>query len=232
MALDSDYFDDRIPAWPPDTSAILYGRLNNPDWKVPWHDVQHIVSRFSITPSLEYGVCDPLRDLHELSMLYNTLAEVKGMDSQRRAQNVILQMISQNGGQDVSPNLPLGVAAPLREAARTCQLAPPGNWPLEAYNAIGRNDLAASATRNPDLYSSEGYKTKKEFIVSNLFDFAFLRLTICIFFRVRPPLDLRLVISRLKHARLLVNWKVQQASNCTRKRSRIFDLAWIGAWRK
>ncbi|KDR78406.1 hypothetical protein GALMADRAFT_224779 [Galerina marginata CBS 339.88] len=162
LASHSEYLDDRIPVWPPDLSAILYGRVSTPDWKVPWHDVQHIVSRFSITPSLEYGVCDPLHELHELSLLYNTLSDGKTTDSQKRAENVIYQMVNQNGGKDVSSSLPLGIAAPLRESARTCQLAPPVNWPLEAYRAIGRNDLAASATQNPDVFINDGYKSRKE----------------------------------------------------------------------
>ncbi|KAF4611458.1 hypothetical protein D9613_003815 [Agrocybe pediades] len=158
------YLDDRIPVWPPDLSAILYGRVSTPNWKVPWHDVQHIVTRFSITPSLEYGLCDPLHELHQLSLLYNSLSDGKITDTQKRAENVIYQMVSQNGGQDVSSALPLGIAAPLREAARTCQLAPPGNWPLEAYRAIGRNDLAASSKHNPEVFISDGYKSRKEFI--------------------------------------------------------------------
>jgi anaphase-promoting complex subunit 1 len=164
--VDPDALDDRIPVWPPDLSAILYGRVSTPDWKVPWHDVQHIVTRFNITPSLEYGVCDPLHELHELSLLYNTLSDGKVKESQKRAENVIYQLVSQNGGKDVSSELPLGIASPLREASRTCQLAPPGNWPLEAYKAIGRNDLAASATENPDMIITEGYKSRKEWIVS------------------------------------------------------------------
>ena len=154
--------DDRIPVWPPDLSAILYGRVGTPDWKVPWHDVQHIISRFSITPSFEYGVIDPLRELHELTLLYT---DGKVVECQRRAENVVFSAITQNRGRDVISDLPLGVAAPLREAARTCQLAPPGNWPLEAYKVIGRNDLATSATQHQDVLANGGFKSRKEFIV-------------------------------------------------------------------
>lgn len=161
-----EYLDDRIPVWPPDISAILYGRVSTTDWNAPWHDVQHIVTRFSITPSLEYGVCDPLHELHKLSLLYNTLSDGKVTDSQKRAENVVHQMVTQSGGAAAWTELPLGIAAPLREAARTCQLAPPGNWPLDAYRLIGRNDLATSATVNPDAFISKGYKSKKEYIVS------------------------------------------------------------------
>jgi anaphase-promoting complex subunit 1 len=135
--------------------------------------VQHIVTRFAITPALAYGVCDPLHALHRLSLLYNTLSDGKVRDGQTRAENVVYQMVAQQqqgqGGAaagDVWAALPLGIAAPLREAARTCQLAPPGNWPLEAYRLIGRNDLATSALKNPDTFISDGYKTRKEFIVS------------------------------------------------------------------
>ncbi|KAF8154084.1 anaphase promoting complex subunit 1 [Crassisporium funariophilum] len=158
-----EHSDDRIPVWPPDISAILYGRISTPDWKVPWHDVQHIVSRFHITPSFEYGARDPLQKMHQLGQLFSTLSDGKVPESQKRAENVIYKMVTQNEA-DFVYLLPLGIAAPLREAARTCQLAPPGNWPLEAYRAIGRNDLAASATRNPDILFNDGYRSRKDFI--------------------------------------------------------------------
>jgi hypothetical protein len=61
--------------------------------------------------------------------------------------------------------LPLGLAAPLREAARTCQLSPPSEWPLAAYRAIGRNDLATCATDAPDMLFNDGYRTVKDYIV-------------------------------------------------------------------
>lgn len=186
--------DDRVPVWPTDLSAILYGQVSTPDWKAPWHDVQHIVTRFEITPSLEYGVCDPLHDLHQLSLLYNTLSDGKITDCQDRAEKVVLQMVTQNGGQDVSSSLPLGIAAPLREATRTCQLAPPGNWPLEAYKAIGRNDLAASANQDEDIVVYEGYKSKKEFIVRLLSLVNDLQILIDL---LRIPLSLEKALAKL-----------------------------------
>lgn len=130
--------------------------------------MQHIVTRFAITPALAYGVCDSLHALHRLSLLYSALSDGKVRDGQTRAENVVYQMVAQQkgGAGDVWAALPLGIAAPLREAVRTCQLAPPGNWPLEAYRLIGRNDLATSALKNPDTFISDGYKTRKEFIVS------------------------------------------------------------------
>ncbi|KAJ3806574.1 hypothetical protein F5876DRAFT_80552 [Lentinula aff. lateritia] len=43
--------DDTIPVWPPDISAILYGRISNPEWKVPWFDALELATRFRIQPS-------------------------------------------------------------------------------------------------------------------------------------------------------------------------------------
>lgn len=151
--------------WPPDLSAVLYGRISTPDWKVPWHDVQHIISRFSITPAFDYGVIDPLRELHELTLLYNTLSDSKVPECRKRAENTVYRLVTQNHGRDIIPDLPLGIASPLLEAARTCQLAPPGNWPFEAYKTIGRNDLATSAIQTQDVLVTGGYKARKEFIV-------------------------------------------------------------------
>ena len=157
--------DDRIPVWPPDFSAILHGHISKPDWKVPWQDVQHIVSRFCITPSFEYGLVDPLRELHELSLLYNSLADDKVPECQRRAENAVSGMVALSRGRNFIANLPLGIAAPLCEATRTCQLAPPTGWSHEAYQVVGRNDLAASMTNTQDVFVARGYKRRKEFIV-------------------------------------------------------------------
>jgi hypothetical protein len=151
--------------WPPDFSAILHGHISKPDWKVPWQDVQHIVSRFCITPSFEYGLIDPLRELHELSLLYNSLADDKVPECQRRAENAVSGMVALSRGRDFIANLPLGIAAPLCEATRTCQLAPPTGWSQEAYQLVGRNDLAASMTNTQDVFVARGYKRRKEFIV-------------------------------------------------------------------
>jgi len=160
-----EYLDDRIPVWPPDVSAILYGRISNPDWKVPWHDTHHMAVRFEITPSFEYGQLQPLASLHQLTAIYKCLADNKVAQSQKRAENAIYLMVTSQAGPEFTNRLPLGIASPLREAARTCQLAPPGDWPLSAYRAIGRNDLAACASDSPDMLFSDGYRSIKDYIV-------------------------------------------------------------------
>lgn len=54
-------------------------------------------------------------------------------------------------------------------------MAPPGDWPLAAYRAIGRNDLAASGSEIPDMLFSDGYRSMKDFFVRrNLIDPAYV----------------------------------------------------------
>jgi anaphase-promoting complex subunit 1 len=159
-------FDDRLPVWPPDISAILYGRISNPDWQVPWHDTHYMANRFGITPGFAYGRLNPLLSLDHLTAIYRCLADNTTLETQKRAENAMFRMVTSRLGREFMSRLPIGLAAPLREAARTCQLSPPGDWPLAAYHAIGRNDLAASASDAPDLLFSDGYKQVKDFIVS------------------------------------------------------------------
>ncbi|GLB44114.1 putative anaphase promoting complex subunit 1 [Lyophyllum shimeji] len=156
--------DDRLPVWPPDISAILYGRISNPDWQVPWHDTNDVAIRFGMVPSFAFGRLDPLASLRHLTSVYRCLADSTVPETQKRAENAVYLMVTERLGPEFLNRLPIGIAAPLREASRTCQLAPPGDWPLAAYRAIGRNDLAASANDAPDLLFSDGYKPVKEFI--------------------------------------------------------------------
>ncbi|KAG6856543.1 hypothetical protein H0H87_003362 [Tephrocybe sp. NHM501043] len=157
------FIDDRLPVWPPDISAILYGRISNPDWHVPW-DTQEVAVRFGIAPAFTYGQLDPLSALKHLTDIYKCLADKNVPQTQKRAENAMFLMVNAELGPEFLSRLPIGIAAPLREAARTCQLAPPGDWPLSAYRAIGRNDLAASADDAPDILYNDGYKSVKEFI--------------------------------------------------------------------
>lgn len=125
-----------------------------------------MATRFGITPAFAFGRTDPLLSLHHLTGIYRCLADNTVSETQKRAENAIFLMVTSRLGSAFLNRLPIGIAAPIREAARTCQLAPPPDWPLAAYRAIGRNDLAASASDAPDLLFNDGYKPVKEFIVS------------------------------------------------------------------
>ncbi|KAF8627589.1 hypothetical protein AX17_006162 [Amanita inopinata Kibby_2008] len=159
-----EHLDDRIPVWPPDLSAILFGRINSPDWKFPWPSANDLTERLGIAPSYAFGRADPLTAMHELTDIYCTLADGKLSHVQKRSENALFKLVKSKAGPEFLNRVPLGIAAPIREAARTCQLAPPGNWPLEAYQAIGRNDLAASASDATELMYTDGYRPIKDFI--------------------------------------------------------------------
>ena len=70
---------------------------------------------------------------------------------------------------DTLEHLPIGLAAPLREAARTCQLSPAADWPGTVFKLIGRNDLAEGISA-PEMLYSHGYKSMKENFVSTPID--------------------------------------------------------------
>lgn len=147
-------------------SAILYGRISNPDWKVPWYDQLQLETLFETSPSFAFGRLDSLPYLHELASIYVRLAESEQPDVQKRAENAIHYAVQSERGIALN-RLPLGVAAPVHEAARTCQLSPPRGWSAAGYNAIGRNDLAAAGSEAPSMVLNEGYRAIKDYIASN-----------------------------------------------------------------
>ena len=165
---DSSFVDDRLPVWPPDMTAMFYGRINNPEWKLPWYDIRKLSSQFKLIPSYAYGKLEPLAYLRQLTLIYQCLADKTVEDSRKRAENAMHLMVSHKVGLGFLNLLPIGLAAPLREAARTCQLAPGQDWPAAAYEFVGRNDLAEGANANPGLLSTNGYRAVKEFLVSHL----------------------------------------------------------------
>jgi anaphase-promoting complex subunit 1 len=159
-----ELLDDRLPVWPPDMSAVLYSRISNPEWKAPWHDELRVQTLAEINPSFAFGSSEFLQHLDDLTRVYVCLANAEG-DSRMRAENVIRFLADTKRLADLE-RLPLGLAAPVREAARTCQLSPPADWTPAAYSMIGRNDLAATATKAPDLLFNDGYRAPKEYIVN------------------------------------------------------------------
>lgn len=167
---DYSFVDDRLPVWPPDMTAMFYGRINNPEWKLPWYNIRKLSSQFKLVPSYAYGKHEPLAYLRQLTLIYQCLADKTVEDSRKRAENAMHLMVSHKVGLVFLNLLPIGLAAPLREAARTCQLAPGQDWPAAAYEFVGRNDLAEGANANPGLLNANGYRAVKEFLVSNLLE--------------------------------------------------------------
>jgi anaphase-promoting complex subunit 1 len=144
--------------------------MSYPEWSVPWMNTQHITQLFSFTPSYAFGQVTPLANLQRINKLYSLLINPSDAPIRQRAERTILELLNgeDGGGLEFLEKLPLGMAAPLREAMRTCQQAPPENWPAKVYQAIGRNDLAASMQEPGHIVNlvDAGYRPKKDFIVS------------------------------------------------------------------
>ncbi|KAI0063298.1 hypothetical protein BV25DRAFT_1907082 [Artomyces pyxidatus] len=160
------FVDDRLPVWPPDMTAVLYGKINNPDWKYQWYDTRRLASQFKLSPAFDYGQVEPLGYLRLLTAVYRCLADKTVDDSRKRAENAMHLMVKSHISAEFLSCLPLGLAAPLREVARTCQLAPGQDWPAAAYDFVGRNDLAEGAHRHSGASSGGGYRSVKEYLGS------------------------------------------------------------------
>ncbi|KAI0829732.1 hypothetical protein BC628DRAFT_1408561 [Trametes gibbosa] len=165
-----DNVHERLPIWPPDMTAILYGRLNNPDWIVPWSNSFNFASRFELQGSFVFGRVDPLQRTSTMTALCKILTdkywEGKTLDTRSRAAAALQFMdVLQFKPSDLQ-RFPLGVAAPIREALRTCQLSPSGDWTMTAYRLVSRNDLAEGFNDKPAVAVNTGYRSVREFLVS------------------------------------------------------------------
>ncbi|KAA1474069.1 hypothetical protein DENSPDRAFT_803509 [Dentipellis sp. KUC8613] len=163
ISIKTEHIDDHIPVWPQDMSAILYGRISNPEWNLPWYESSKLVSQFKVSSSFAYGHLDPLAYLRQLTTIYKALAH-KDEDSRKRTESAMMHMVKSKLGVNLMKFLSLGLAAPLREVVRTCQLSPGQDWPAAAYEFVGRNDLAEGAQAWSENLNAAGYRTVKEFL--------------------------------------------------------------------
>ncbi|KAI0633465.1 hypothetical protein C8Q77DRAFT_789189 [Trametes polyzona] len=161
---------ESMPIWPPDMTAILYGRLHNPDWKVPWTNSLSFGAQYKLEASYAFGGIDPLWRTSSLTMICQILTdktwEGKVLDTRSRAVLAlkVLDVVRLKLGD--WQRLPFGVSSPIREALRTCQLSPGGDWSMTAYQLVGRNDLAEGFTDKPAIAVNNGYRSVREFLVS------------------------------------------------------------------
>lgn len=166
---DLEHIDDRLPALPPDMLAGLYARISTTEHNLAVDDLR-IGPKYNQIPGYALGRVDAYPNIHELNGYYAPLGNPNIKESRRRAEAAVLHMVKGHRGLDYLSLLSVGVAAPLREAARTCQLGPPAVWPINAYELVGRNDLTEGALVNGDLIFDDGYRSVKEHIVRLLAD--------------------------------------------------------------
>lgn len=115
--------------------------------------------------SFALGRGDPLLNLREMVEFFKPFTDSNLKDCRKRAEVAILQIVKAHRGGDYMNLIPVSLAAPLREAARTCQLSPPSDWPISAYELVGRNDLSEGAIVSGDSLFIDGYRSIKDHIV-------------------------------------------------------------------
>jgi anaphase-promoting complex subunit 1 len=121
----------------------LQFRLYNPATTCSPTHLNAIAALFSYEPSHFYGLVDPLRATTQMMSIYEALSNANDTSTaSTRAQKAVRQVHQLDWKLDDINRLVFGVALPLREAIRLCQLESPENWPPEAYNLIRRPDLA------------------------------------------------------------------------------------------
>ncbi|KIP09445.1 hypothetical protein PHLGIDRAFT_102877 [Phlebiopsis gigantea 11061_1 CR5-6] len=157
------HLDDNLPVWPPDVFALLYGKIGNPDLKVAERDSWEDLLPKDKRPSFVFGLLDPCAQQNRLLQLYCNIGEPRA-DTRRRAEYGLRVMVRENY-ESTLDRLPLGPAAPLREVLRTCQLSPASDWPIPAYQLVGRNDLAEGLSKSPEPLHMSGYRSVKDYIL-------------------------------------------------------------------
>lgn len=136
--------DSSLPLGPINIGRILAATLLSPN------DVSHphtpaFHARYHYGHSNFYGdvASTSYSTTRGLLSLYSRLAlSVPDSTSSSRARSVVLQMHALGWTRETLRRLAVGVAVPLWEAIRLCQLEAPEGWPVPAYELIRRNDLA------------------------------------------------------------------------------------------
>lgn len=134
----------RLPSTPPDLLAHLAALFRSEPRPTIAFDLSSVADSFSLIPSGFYGSTIVANRLTlSIIRLYSLLGDGSSGRPAPRIHSAVRYMLDELRwtGEDLD-GLTFAVVVPLREAIRSCQLDPPDNWPVEAYNLIRRTDLA------------------------------------------------------------------------------------------
>ena len=126
--------------------AVLRGQDIHDDALAPERaacDLALALDSFYVSPR------PPCSRLRELMRLYQLLAPRVGLSASYRARAVAQEMNKLGWTADTLNQLAFGVALPLREALRLCQLEAPEGFAPAVYALIGRSDLARELGGSP-----------------------------------------------------------------------------------
>lgn len=88
---------------------------------------------------------DPWRRTRRIDQVYSCFTDSSKKDFRSRAELAVETMVALDFTLEELDDVPYGVAIPIRECLRACQMSPPSEWPLAAYELVGRQDLAEMA---------------------------------------------------------------------------------------
>ena len=146
---------------PLDFGSALYSHVFQPE--IDTKLLEMVINRKQ--SCYAFGTVDKHPVLRDLSALMGTLFEYKQRDMKKKAEGVVLEMVHRHFSSDWLNLLPLAISMPFREAMRTCQIGPPADWPMAAYDYVGRNDITTTPKDTGDLMFSDGYRSIKDHIV-------------------------------------------------------------------
>jgi len=113
-----------------------------PTAKPSWTALGHISQLFHFEPALQHGRTDPVKDMYKLFGVWECFSDATVPTARKRAENAMQVMVRLGINIDDLARMPYGIAQPIREALRTCQSVPSGDWPVQAYQLALRPDLA------------------------------------------------------------------------------------------
>lgn len=135
--------DSSLAIPPINLISTLQSILAGQDFQISSIILSNLTTSLSITPSNFYGPISPLAKTSQILNIYSSLSPSSGItNSVIRAQNAVLKIDELGWTLEDIGRLAFGIALPLREALRLCQLEAPENWRPSAYELISRPDLA------------------------------------------------------------------------------------------
>ena len=117
-------------------------RLVRSDPFSPFQALQDRIQGYGIEPSHFFGIRETfsvLRQVLQIYDLWHAPADAHDMGS-TPAERIVLQCAAFGWTPEDIAELALGLALPIREAIRQCQLKTPELWPKAAYVLLGRTD--------------------------------------------------------------------------------------------
>ena len=162
------YADPRLRPQPPDIYGYLFSRLVEPTAKPSWTALGHISHLFHFEPAMQHGRMDPVKDLYKLFGVWECFADATVPTARKRAENAMQVMVRLGVTIDDLARMPYGIAQPIREALRTCQSVPSGDWPVQAYHLALRADLAQMVTGDSThVASRDSFRQVNKHLVSS-----------------------------------------------------------------